>query len=112
MAKTASLEARGESVGAPFSAWRINPDFTVKGVTLYANNNGAKHISAKQAFTARGASVWADTKNADYFTEQWQALQAAHRRAQSAREAARVAFAQATSQERAAHEALLKHLAR
>jgi hypothetical protein len=83
MVRNARIKQLGERVGAPFSAWRINPDYTVKGVTLYACNDKNRSIGAQhtQAYTARGTWVCTNTQAGEYYTDQLKALEIAHSRA-------------------------------
>jgi hypothetical protein len=90
--KNTRLTLLGERVGAPFSAWRINPDYTVTGVTLYVCNDRLPHFTAKQAYTARGTRVFPDTSLGKYFTNQNHALEMAYNRADKGSRAAHEAY--------------------
>jgi hypothetical protein len=109
--KGTRLRLLGERVGAPFSAWRINRDYTVTGVTLYTCNDKAAHVTAKQAYTARGSWVFPDTNVGDYFTDQTRALETACNRAANASRAAYDVYIAASHEARNAREALNKHKA-
>lgn len=109
MARGTRIKLLGERAGAPFSAWRIKADYTVSGVTLYTCNDTTKHVSAKQAYTPRGVWVPIDTKSGEYFTDQRQALEIAHRRAVSAAHAAHEEYIKASAQARNARDALHRY---
>ncbi len=108
MVRNARIKQLGERAGAPFSAWRINPDYTVRGVTLYACNDKNRSIGAQhtQAYTARGTWVCTDTQAGEYFTDQKRALELADTRAVREAYAAHEAYIKASDQARAAREAL------
>lgn len=106
MARSERIKMLGERAGAAFAAWHINADFTVSGVTLYECNDQKARIPAKQGYTARGSYVWLDTTNADYFSDQQKALEAAYERARTKATAAHEAYIKASAQAREARDAL------
>lgn len=111
MARPKRIILLGERVGAPFSAWHINADHSVTGVTLYACNDKKAHVTAQQAYTARGSWVWTDTSVSEYFTNQTQALETAYERANRDSWAAHQAYIQASGNARKAFKSLRKHQA-
>lgn len=106
MARSKRITLLGERAGAPFSAWRINADFTVSGATLYTCNDKTPHVSARQAYTARGTWVCTDTKAAEYFTSQLNALDQANQRAIVAAHEAHQEYIKVSAQAREARDAL------
>jgi hypothetical protein len=109
MARPKRIVMLGERVGAPFSAWRINADYSVSGVTLYACNDKLAHIAASQAYTARGTLVFPDTQASEYFAQQGRALEIADERATRAAREAHAAYIKASYEARNARYALAKH---